>query len=120
MLVNVTHHCDMVANVCSSTVFDFIIHDNPCIYFNYEQPQLKKGIRDIGQNYKYVHLRSMPTQEVVIWAHSKSEVKDAVSKLLDNKKETVEKAKNWYSIIVGKTPTQASQKIWTKIRKILK
>jgi hypothetical protein len=35
--------------------FDFVLHDKPCIYYNYEQPQLK-GIRDIGQNYKYVHL----------------------------------------------------------------
>jgi hypothetical protein len=22
--------------------FDFVLHDKPCIYYNYEQPQLKK------------------------------------------------------------------------------
>jgi len=119
MLVNVSHHCELVANVCSSTVFDFVIHEKPCIYFNYEQPQLKKGIRDIGQNYNYVHFRSMPSKDAVAWASSKEEVKKAVYKLLENDKKTVLKAKDWYTIIVGETPTLASQNIWEAIGKII-
>jgi hypothetical protein len=46
---------ELVTNVLING-FDFVLHDKPCIYYNYEQPQLKKGIRDIGQNYNYVHL----------------------------------------------------------------
>lgn len=118
MLVNVSHHCELVANVCSSTVFDFIIHNRPCLYFNYEQPQLKKGIRDIGQNYKYVHFRSMPSKDAVAWAYSKKEVKKAVHKLLEDNVKTVLLAKDWYTIIVGKNPTKASQNIWNAIEKL--
>jgi hypothetical protein len=119
MLVNVSHHCELVANVCSSTVFDFVIHEKPCIYFNYEQPQLKKGIRDIGQNYKYVHFRSMPSKDAVAWACSKAEVKKAVHELLEDGKKTVINARDWYTIIVGENPTKASQKIWDAIEKLI-
>ncbi|GAK96468.1 hypothetical protein FP1254 [Nonlabens tegetincola] len=65
LLVNTCRHCELVVNICSSMVFDFVIHDKPTIYPNYEQPELKKGIRDIGQNYKYVHFRTMPDTAVV-------------------------------------------------------
>ncbi len=120
LLVNVSHHCELVANVCSSTIFDFVIHNRPCIYFNYEQPQLKKGMRDIGQNYNYVHFRSMPSKDAVIWAYSKADVKNAVVSLLSDNDETIKKTKNWYAIIVGDNPKQASHEIWTVIEKIIK
>jgi hypothetical protein len=45
MQANVCEHTDFVANVASSMVFDFVAHGKPCLFFDYEQPQLKKGIR---------------------------------------------------------------------------
>ena len=53
---NICRHTEFVGNIASSMVFDFVAHDKSCLFFDYEQPQLKKGIRDIGQNYKYIHL----------------------------------------------------------------
>lgn len=119
LLHNVCAHSEFVTNVCSSTVFDFVAHDKPCIYFNYEQPQLKKGIRDIGQNYKYVHFRSMPSKESAIFCTSKLDLENQVKQILDKKLSNVSDGKKWYSIVAGENPTLASENIWEAINKIV-
>ena len=120
MLYNVCEHSEFVTNVCSSTVFDFVAHNKPCIYYNYEQPQLKKGIRDIGQNYKYVHFRSMPSKEAAVFCTDKKDLESLVKQILDGKLSNVEICKDWYQIVAGKEPTQASKKIWNTIDSLLK
>lgn len=119
LLVNISHHCELVANVASSMVFDFVIHNRPCLYFDYEQPQLKPGIRDIGQNYKYVHFRSMPSKEAVAWAYSKQEVLTVLQSLLEGKINPVPEGKKWFEVIVGPKPTAASENICKEIAKII-
>ncbi|WP_452224253.1 CDP-glycerol glycerophosphotransferase family protein [Lacinutrix chionoecetis] len=120
LLYNVCEHSEMVTNVCSSTVFDFVAHKKPCIYYNYEQPQLKKGIRDIGQNYKYVHFRSMPSQEAAVFCTDKKELEGFVKQILDKKLSNVSEGLKWFEIVAGKEPTMASQHIWKAIDSILK
>ena len=120
MLYNVCEHSEFVTNVCSSTVFDFVAHDKPCIYYNYEQPQLKKGIRDIGQNYKYVHFRSMPSKKAAVFCTDKNDLEGLIKQILDDQLSNVAECKTWYKIIVGKTPTEASKTIWNTIDSILK
>lgn len=119
MLVNVCYHSEMVTNVCSSTVFDFVAHNKPCIYYNYEQPQLKKGIRDIGQNYKYVHFRSMPTKEAAVFCETKSQLEAKVKAVLDGKLTNVPVGKEWFKIIAGETPNASSEKIWEVIKTLI-
>jgi hypothetical protein len=120
LLYNVCAHSELVTNVCSSTVFDFVAHEKPCIYFNYEQPQLKKGIRDIGQNYKYVHFRSMPSTEAAVFCTDKKQLEDLVHEILEGNLSNVSEGKKWYAIVAGLAPTQASEKIWDGIDAILK
>ena len=119
MLYNVCEHSEFVTNVCSSTVFDFVAHNKPCIYYNYEQPQLKKGIRDIGQNYKYVHFRSMSSKDAVIFCEDKKNLETLVKQILDGDLSNVSECKTWYKIVVGNNPTKASETIWNTLRKIL-
>lgn len=119
MLYNVCEHSEFVTNVCSSTVFDFVAHNKPCIYYNYEQPQLKKGVRDIGQNYKYVHFRSMPSEGAVIFCTDKNDLESLVKQILDGTLSNVKEGKKWYEIVVGKTPTSASKNIWNTINALL-
>ncbi|MBF4465645.1 UDP-glycosyltransferase [Flavobacterium sp. LC2016-12] len=119
LLHNICAHSEFVTNVCSSTVFDFVAHDKPCIYFNYEQPQLKKGIRDIGQNYKYVHFRSMPSQESVVFCTNKLDLENQVKQILDKKLSNVPDGKKWYAIVAGENPTFASENIWAAINTII-
>lgn len=119
LLVNTCYHSEFVTNVCSSTVFDFVAHNKPCIYYNYEQPQLKKGMRDIGQNYNYVHFRSMPSQEAAVFCTDKKDLEGLVEKVLKGEVSNVSEGLKWYEIIVGKTPTESSEKIWKAIKIIL-
>jgi len=119
MLVNICYHSEFVTNVCSSTVFDFVVHNKPCIYYNYEQPQLEKGIRDIGQNYKYIHFRSMPSQQAAVFCTDKNDLELLVEKVLNGKVSNVSEGLKWYEIIVGKTPTKASENIWKAVNRIL-
>lgn len=120
MLYNVCEHSAFVTNVCSSTVFDFVVHDKPCIYYNYEQPQLKKGIRDIGQNYEYVHFRSMPSKEAAVFCTDKKDLEGLVKSIIDGQISNVIEGKKWYEIIVGKRPKTASLSIWETLNEILK
>ncbi|MDB2389516.1 UDP-glycosyltransferase [Flavobacteriaceae bacterium] len=119
LLYNICEHSELVANVCSTTVFDFVLHNKPCIYFNYEQPQLKKGIRDIGQNYKYVHFRSMPSQRAVIFCHNKNELISLLEETLTNKLSNVSECEKWFEIVAGNQPQGASRNIWKSINSIL-
>ncbi|AWG21468.1 UDP-glycosyltransferase [Flavobacterium faecale] len=119
-LYNVCQHSELVTNVCSSTVFDFVAHGKPCIYYNYEQPQLKKGIRDIGQNYKYVHFRSMPSPEAAVFCTDKKELENLVQKILDNELSNVSEGQKWFEIVASPNPTHASNQIWNAIETILK
>ena len=120
MLYNVCAHSEFVANVCSSTVFDFVAHNKACIYFNYEQPQLKKGVRDVGQNYNYVHFRSMPSQKAAVFCRNKRDLEGLVNQILEGKLSNVPEGKIWYEIVAGSTPTQASEKIWNTIDNCIK
>lgn len=119
LLHNVCAHSEFVTNVCSSTVFDFVAHNKPCIYYNYEQPQLKKGIRDIGQNYKYVHFRSMPSNDAAIFCTDKNQLESQIEAILKGELSNVFEGKKWFQIIAGENPTQASEKIWDAIDKIV-
>ena len=119
MLVNVCYHSEFVTNVCSSTVFDFVIHNKSCIYYNYEQPQLKSGIRDIGQNYKYVHFRSMPSKEAAVFCTDKNDLEGLVHDILNRELSNVKDGLTWYEIIAGETPKKASKNIWSTIKQIL-
>ncbi|WP_372757962.1 UDP-glycosyltransferase [Mariniflexile sp.] len=119
MLYNVCEHSEFVTNVCSSTVFDFVAHNKACIYYNYEQPQLKKGIRDIGQNYKYVHFRSMPSDKAAVFCTNKNELEGLVRQILDGKLSNVEEGLKWFEIVAGKAPTKASENIWDAINEII-
>lgn len=112
---NICEHTEFVGNIASSMVFDFVAHGKPCLFFDYEQPQLKKGIRDIGQNYHYIHFRSMPSKEAALWVRDKKELTSIVKEILDGKLSNVKEGKKWFEIIVGPQPTKASQKIWEVI-----
>ncbi|KAF2513565.1 glycosyltransferase family protein [Flavobacterium foetidum] len=117
---NVCEHTAFVGNIASSMVFDFAAHDKSCLFFDYEQPQLKKGIRDIGQNYKYIHFRSKPSEEAALWIRDKKDLTSTVKDILDGKISSVKESKKWFEIIVGSEPTKASENIWKSFNEILR
>ena len=116
---NICEHTEFVANIASSMVFDFVAHNKSCLFFDYEQPQLKKGIRDIGQNYNYIHFRSMPSKNAALWVFDKKSLTTIVKDILDKKTTSVDEGKKWFETIVGPKPTAASENIWIGINNIL-
>lgn len=119
MQYNVCEHTEFVANVASSMVFDFVAHKKPCLFFNYEQPQLKKGIRDIGQNYNYVHFRSMPSKNAVLWSHDKKSLTQTVQNIIDGKISNVSEGEKWFKTINQHPVEEASKRIWDSIKHII-
>lgn len=115
---NICEHTEFVANVASSMVFDFVAHHKSCLFFDYEQPQLKKGIRDIGQNYRYIHFRSMPSKEAALWCKDKTALTKVVKDIIDGKTANVKEGLKWFNIVVGTKPTEASERIWKVIDKL--
>lgn len=116
---NICEYTEFVGNIASSMVFDFVAHNKSCLFFDYEQPQLKKGIRDIGQNYKYIHFRSMPTKEAALFVYDKKDLTAVVKQILDGKLTNVPIGKKWFDVVVGTEPTKASENIWKKISEII-
>jgi hypothetical protein len=116
----ICEHTEFVANIASSMVFDFVAHNKSCLFFDYEQPQLQKGIRDIGQNYKYIHFRSMPNKNAALWCKDKNQLTQVVKNTIQNKITSVPDGKVWFETIVGKNPIEASTMIWETIDVVLK
>lgn len=119
MQANICEHTEFVANIASSMVFDFVAHDKSCLFFDYEQPQLKKGIRDIGQNYHYIHFRSMPSKQAALWSFDKNTLTKTVKEILDGDISSVTEGKQWFRTIVGNHPAEASKTIWNTIDEII-
>jgi len=117
---NICEYTEFVGNIASSMVFDFSAHDKSCLFFDYEQPQLKKGIRDIGQNYKYIHFRSKPSEEAALWVRNKKDLTSIVKDIIDGKISSVKESKKWFETVVGPDPTKASENIWKSLSSILK
>jgi hypothetical protein len=116
---NVCEHAEFVANVASSMVFDFVAHGKSCLFFDYEQPQLKKGIRDIGQNYKYIHFRSMPSKNAALWSFDKNSLTSTIKKVIDGDVSSVAEGQQWFQTIVGDNPIGASKSIWDIVHLII-
>ena len=120
LLANISEHSEFVANVASSMVFDFAAHNKSCLFFDYEQPQLVKGIRDIGQNYNYIHFRSMPSKQAAIWSFDKISLTKTVKMILDSEISSVAECNKWFEVVVGPNPTKSSERIWDAITEITK
>ena len=119
LLVNTAKHTFAVMNIGSSMVFDYAAHNKSCMYINYNQPFIKPGDKTIEEIYKYIHFRSMPNKDSVIWINRKEDLKSIILQLLKKELTTSEKAKNWFKVINIENPTLASDNIWKGIQHII-
>jgi hypothetical protein len=115
---NTILHTDFVVNLGSSMVFDYAAHNKFCGFINYDIENKKNKKWSVDIIYKYVHFRSMPNQNAVIWINDKHDFQ----KLFDvkDKSQNINSAKEWFDLIIGKKPTEASRKIWESIITIIK
>lgn len=119
LLTNTARHTLGVINIGSSMVFDYAAHNKSCMYINYNQPFIQPGDKTIEEIYKYIHFRSMPSSDAVIWINKKEDIRTAILQLLDKTLDTSKKANNWFKVINIENPTLASENIWKGIQHII-
>ncbi|MDP2060386.1 MAG: UDP-glycosyltransferase [Flavobacteriaceae bacterium] len=118
LLANTARHSELVLNLGSSMVFDFAVHQKPCGYFCYNQANRSNKHWSIYKCYQYVHFRSMPTKETVLWINQPSEIGQIIKQAISLPKTTVGETENWFKVINLHPPEKSSERIWEVILKI--
>lgn len=120
LLVNTAEHTELVINVGSSMVFDYICHEKPCAFINYDTEKRDHPTWNITQIYKYIHFKSMPDKKAVYWLNNKDVIRDVIENTISgDNKEVLEAANNWFDVIVNH-PKDASKKVMEELQKIAK
>ncbi len=119
LLANTIYHTEMVVNLGSSMVFDYVCFKKPCAFINYDVPNRINKNWSVSKIYNYVHFRSMPNKNAVIWLNSKNEIENKIKVGLKQNKEIIENAEKWFEIINHNQQNQASLRIWEAIESIL-
>jgi len=116
--INTILHTKAVVNLASSMVFDYAIFNKPCLYLNYNVANKQDESWNPQKVYDFVHFRSMPTGNEVIWLRSKKEIGPKLKAALENSHKTAEEAKEWFEKINLSPAEKASERIWNGINKI--
>jgi len=120
LLSNLALHTAAVINLGSSMVFDYAIHQKPCLFMNYnyfnEAHLPEQGV----YVYDYVHFRSKPNEEVVIWLNHPNDIAKSIETVLEHPRLTVSAANLWYEKINEHPSHLASTRIWNSIEAIVK
>lgn len=118
---NIAEHSEMVVNLGSTTVFDFVSHNKPCGYFRYNQKNQADKNWDIFKCYKFVHFRSMESKDSVIYLDSPDEIGGKIENVLNNNHQmNLDAANKWFRKINQYPPQLASERIWDAINEICK
>lgn len=117
---NLIAHTECVVNLGSSMVFDYAAYNKPCAFIDYnyltDSNQYEKGVHV----YNFVHFRSMPSPDVVIWLSNPDTMADQLEYMLANPQKTVAKAKTWFEIINAHQPEKACKRFWEHLDKLVK
>ena len=118
VLVNTIRHSELVINLGSSMVFDFTIFNKPCLYINYDVNNKKDKDWSVRKIYEFVHFRSMPSKEAVIWISDAKAIANLVEKALAEN-STINQSTKWFEKITEQPANKASERIWNEIKNVL-
>jgi hypothetical protein len=115
---NIINNTFMVINLGSSMVFDYVSYKKPCAFINYD-PEGEEILKDVSVIYNYVHFRSMPDNNAVLWINSKEEIKKSIIRVLEGEiTSTVGLAEKWFGIINESPVKNATFRIAETLREI--
>ncbi|TXD81720.1 UDP-glycosyltransferase [Subsaximicrobium wynnwilliamsii] len=112
---NTIAHTEFVINLGSSMVFDYACYQKPCVYINYDIPN-PSSTWSVQKIYKYIHFRSMPSRDAVVWFNDVTEIEIKIRNILENKLSTTVNANAWFKTINQFPPEKASERIWDFIK----
>lgn len=119
LLSAVAEHADFLITIGSSTIFDFIAHQKPCGYLKYNQPMTSDPRWDIHTCYQFVHFRSMPSSDSVMWINSPQQISEIILEGLSQPKSTLQAAQKWFEIINQAPAFEASKRIISGLSHIM-
>ena len=110
LLVTLAEHTVGVINLGSSMVFDYITQNKPCGYLNYHYNKNNDIIKGVHV-YDYVHFRSMPSKDAVLWLDHPNTIQKSLLKMLDKTNGIASSTKKWFYKINQHPATEASNRI---------
>ena len=117
---NTIFHTELVINLGSSMVFDYVAHHKPCGFINYDVKNKQHPNWSVKKIYSLIHFRSMPSKEAVFWINSPNEIAETIEKMLsDDSEKVIKNTQQWFEIINQHPPEKASERIWDAIAKII-
>lgn len=115
---NTIAHTEMVINLGSSMVFDYVAFGKPCAFMNYDPQGHHFNNWSVKKIYNYVHFRSMPSKESVIWMNNPQEIAAKIESALESSDKTVKAAAEWFETINLHPPTAASSRIAAALKTV--
>ena len=100
-------------------VFDYAAHNKPCAFINYDVADKVDKDWSVSKIYQYVHFRSMPNKNAVLWLNSPKDIKQKIKLGLEQSVQTIENAQKWFEIINQHPPENVSDRIWKAIKTIV-
>ncbi len=120
LLMNTIFHSEMVINIGSSMVFDYVAFNKPCAYIRYDQPNKRIASWSVAKIYNYVHFRSMPSNAAVLWITAKTDISRVICEGLGPEKvNIVNEACVWFRKINEHPISEASARIVAAIENVL-
>jgi hypothetical protein len=119
LLASLAKHCAFVVNLGSSMVFDFAIHNKPCMYVNYNYLNAENSLTKGVYVYDFVHFRSKPSENVVVWLNHPDEISKKIKTLLNDDFTVLNASQKWFSIINKQIANKASERIWDEINSLV-
>lgn len=117
---NTIFHTELVINLGSSMVFDYVAHHKPCGFINYDVTNKQYPNWSVKKIYSLIHFRSMPSKDCVFWINNPDKIAEIIEKMLSNDaKKVIENAQKWFEKINQNPPELASERIWEAITKII-
>lgn len=116
--MNTIAHTELVVNLGSSMVFDYVAHNKPCAFLNYDVVPKKISNWSVKKIYNYVHFRSMPNN-AVFWIDSPEAIAGIIENAITSNSLVLENAQEWFEIINQHPPREASKRIWEGIKAII-
>lgn len=119
LLMNTITHSELVVNLGSSMVFDYASFGKACAFINYDVENCSVANWSVKKIYNYVHFRSMPSRDSVLWINSPGEIAGVIEEGLGNKLETIGHAEEWFAKINQYPAKDASERILAGFERII-
>jgi hypothetical protein len=117
--MNTIYHTEAVINLGSSMVFDYAAFKKPCLFINYDKEIKEDNKWSVSKIYNFIHFRSIPSENSVIWINSEAEISNKIIHALNNSSDVVKLAKTWFAKINQHPPEKSSNRIWSILEEII-